>query len=224
MRGRNVRGSIFVLLGAVFLGQYGAHAQPAGRTDEAPGEKIYRSFCASCHGPYGRGNGPLAESVAAPIPDFTSSPVFTNRSDEEIVAALRGAPLERHGSMAIARVFEEDALRDAIAYARTLSVPGGHVSVLAGRDIYNSSCWVCHGREGNGKGPALQGTGAQARDFTSQEFVIEGREEELSRIIALGAAKAFHGSPYMIDWANRLTPQQIRDVVEFLKTFKDSGS
>ena len=58
------------------------------------------------------------------------------------------------------------------------------------------------------------------RDFTSDAFVIDGREEEVQGIISEGAAKALHGSPYMVEWSYRLTPQQIRDVVEYLRTFK----
>ena len=38
--------------------------------------------------------------------------------------------------------------------------------------------------------------------------------------IHLGPAKAFHGSPKMPDWGWRLNDQQIRDVIEYLKTFK----
>lgn len=58
------------------------------------------------------------------------------------------------------------------------------------------------------------------RDFTSPKFVIEGREADVERTISLGAEKAFHGSQYMPEWASRLSPQQIRDVVAYLGTFK----
>jgi mono/diheme cytochrome c family protein len=60
------------------------------------------------------------------------------------------------------------------------------------------------------------------RDFTSKDFIIEGREEEVHRTIFEGAAKTFHGSPYMPEWKTALSHQQTLDVVEYLKTFKKS--
>ena len=41
------------------------------RTDEATGEQLYRRYCASCHGESGRGDGPLAASLAPPPTDLT---------------------------------------------------------------------------------------------------------------------------------------------------------
>lgn len=41
------------------------------RTDEATGEQLYRRYCASCHGESGRGDGPLAASLAPPPSDLT---------------------------------------------------------------------------------------------------------------------------------------------------------
>lgn len=184
----------------------------------AEGGQVYSSLCASCHGRYGRGDGPLAASLTMKPPDFTDSAWLGGRSDEQIAAALMGAP---HSRMAISSVLEKDALQGAIAYVRTLSVPGGHASVLAGRDIYNAACWVCHGEKGDGSGPAAGNVGEpKPRDFTSAAFVIEGREQEIAGIISQGAKAAMHGSAYMVEWGSRLSPQQIQDVVAYLKTFK----
>lgn len=217
MTGRNVRGSVLVLLGAAFFGLQGATAEPTGD----PGQETYGKFCASCHGSYGRGDGPLAKNVETEIPDFTVSTTFADQSDAELIAALDEAPRERHAPMMIALVLGEESLGEAIAYARTLSVPGGGVSLLAGRDIYTSSCWMCHGPEGNGKGRVLESTGAEARDFTSPEFAIDG--PELIRQVSPGAEHAWHGSRFLPVWTNRLTPEQTRDLLEFLNTFKKSG-
>jgi len=226
MAGRRTFAGIFlsvsVRLGTgLLLG--GAVAAPAWSGDASKGAATYGSFCASCHGPYGRGDGPLARSLAAGLPDFTHSTTFAGRSDEAVVANLMDPSGERHSPMSIAEVLSQETLVDAIAYVRTLTEPGGGVSVVAGRDIYNAACWVCHGQAGDGRGPALAGSPTRARDFTSGEFVIEGREEEVARTVSLGAEQAFHGSPYMPEWAHRLSPEQIRDVVEFLKTFHSSN-
>jgi mono/diheme cytochrome c family protein len=148
------------------------------------------------------------------------SATLESRSDAELVKLLRYGPGAKHTPMAVSRVLNETALQDVVAYLRTLYVPGKHVSVPAGRDIYSSICWSCHGVDGDGKGPAAQNIeGVKPRDFTAPDYRIEGREEEVHQIISQGAAKSFHGSKYMLEWGNTLSPQQIDDVVEYLKTF-----
>ena len=66
----------------------------------------------------------------------------------------------------------------------------------------------------DGNGPAAKNRDAvKPRDFTAPEFRVEGREDELHRLISQGAAKSFHGSEYMLEWENKLSPQQIDDVL-----------
>ena len=206
-------------LAAILLAWAGpALAETAGGAPQAEGERIYESFCASCHGRYGRGEGPLATSLQVRPPDFTDPAWRAGRSDEAILQAITG---ERHASMAVGSVFSEDVLRGAVQYVGSLATPGQHVSLKQGSDLYNASCWVCHGRSGQGDGPAaLNRPGPKPRDFTSPDFVIEGREEEVARVIRMGAEAAFHGSPLMIEWGPRLSEQQIQDLVAYLKTLK----
>ncbi len=203
----------------------GVAAQPQAQAVVPQGEEVYMTFCWTCHGRYGRGDGPAAQYIATPLPDFTNPAVLGGRSNQQIVSTLtqrKGRPDTAHMPMAtVIESLKEEALRDAIAYIRTLAVPGKHVSILAGKDIYNTFCQACHGSRGDGQGPAAKNlVGVTPRDFTSEEFVIEGREEEISRAIFMGGAKGFHGSPYMPEWRTTLSQQQIQDVMEYLKTFK----
>ncbi|MFQ5847239.1 MAG: c-type cytochrome [Candidatus Methylomirabilales bacterium] len=200
-------------------------AQPESHEAVTHGEQVYRTFCWTCHGRYGRGDGPAAEYLAVRPPDLTDPAVLGDKSDRKIIRHIRagkGRPDATHRPMVvITQALKEEALRDAIAYMRTLAVPGKHVSLLAGKDVYNTFCQVCHGSRGDGEGPAAKNLAdVKPRDFTSKDFIIEGREEEVYRAIFMGAAKAFHGSPYMPEWRTALSPQQIKDVMEYLKTFK----
>ena len=213
-----------VILG-LFLMAGGVAAQPEPAGTAARGEQIYRSVCWTCHGLYGRGDGPAAQYLAGRPPDLTDPRVLGDRSDQEIVRLLterKDRPNTAHMPMAtVTETLKEDALRDAIAYMRTLAVPGKHVSILAGKDIYNTFCQACHGSRGDGQGPAAKNlVGVEPRDFTSKDFVIEGREEEIYETIFKGAEKAFHGSSYMPEWSTTLSRQQVQDVIEYLKTFK----
>lgn len=216
--------AMMVILGlALTAGVVAAQQEPQEAV--ARGEQIYKNVCWTCHGMYGRGDGPAAQYLAVRPPDFTHPGVLAGRSDEQMVQLLterKARPNSAHMPMAtVTETLKEDALRDAIAYMRTLAVPGKHVSVQAGKDIYNTFCQGCHGSRGDGKGPAAkQLAGVTPRDFTSKEFAIEGREEEIYQTIFMGAEKASHGSPYMPQWRTTLSRQQVQDIIEYLKTFK----
>jgi cytochrome c oxidase cbb3-type subunit 2/cytochrome c oxidase cbb3-type subunit I/II len=183
------------------------------------GQQIYETLCTTCHGPYGRGDGPLAQNLSVPPPDLTLSSTLERRSDAELAKLLRYGSGAKHTPMVVSQTLNDDSLLDVVAYLRTLYVPGKSVSVAAGRDIYGAICWTCHGAEGDGNGPSAKNIDVKPRDFTSPEFRIDGREEELHRIISQGAAKSFHGSQYMLEWGNKLSRQQIDDVLEYLKMF-----
>ncbi len=211
------------ILGILLLAR-GVAAQPESQGTVARGNVVYGDFCSTCHGPYGRGDGPAAQLLATRPPDFTNPALLAGRSDRQITVDLvtrKDRSGSDHTPMVVAKLLTEDDLRDAIAYVRTLAAPGGRGSALAGRDIYNGVCWVCHGRAGDGQGPAAANlSGPKPRDFTSKDFRIDGREEEVYQVISMGAAEAFHGSSSMLEWKTTFSPQQIRDIVEYLKTFK----
>jgi mono/diheme cytochrome c family protein len=52
---------------AIFLVFAGCQTQPASPS----GEALYHRYCASCHGPRGRGDGPLAETLKRAPTDLT---------------------------------------------------------------------------------------------------------------------------------------------------------
>jgi mono/diheme cytochrome c family protein len=44
---------------------------PASQTSAASGQEMYRSYCASCHGPDGKGNGPAMSALKVAPTDLT---------------------------------------------------------------------------------------------------------------------------------------------------------
>jgi cytochrome c oxidase cbb3-type subunit 3 len=58
------------------------------------GRAVYLSRCVSCHGPTGRGDGPIAKGLAGPPPrDFTSAHwKHGDRPDEALAVVSRGVP------------------------------------------------------------------------------------------------------------------------------------
>lgn len=45
---------------------------PAPYTSPASGPEMYASYCASCHGPKGLGDGPVATQLKGAVPDLTT--------------------------------------------------------------------------------------------------------------------------------------------------------
>jgi len=58
------------------------------RTGEATGERLYRRYCASCHGESGRGDGPLAASLAPPPSDLTRLATRAGGKFDEIAVMM----------------------------------------------------------------------------------------------------------------------------------------
>lgn len=58
-------------LGGFLAAQVEIKRVPIESTPAVSGADMYYSYCASCHGPDGKGNGPAAAAMVAPLPDLT---------------------------------------------------------------------------------------------------------------------------------------------------------
>ena len=66
---------------------------------QSPGAQLFRTYCASCHGPSGRGDGPVAEAFRKPIPDLTQYSA-RNRGvfpSERVRQIIDGRGIAAHG-------------------------------------------------------------------------------------------------------------------------------
>ena len=76
-------------------------APAATYTFPTSGEKVYQAYCASCHGAKGLGDGPVAASLKAPLPDLTT---LTRRNqgkypDARVAQSIQGEVLSSaHGT------------------------------------------------------------------------------------------------------------------------------
>lgn len=66
---------------------------------QSPGAQLFRTYCASCHGPSGRGDGPVAEAFRQPIADLTQ---YTARNhgvfpSERVRQIIDGRGIAAHG-------------------------------------------------------------------------------------------------------------------------------
>jgi mono/diheme cytochrome c family protein len=79
------------------------------------GSRLFRAYCASCHGPDARGDGPMAEHLRRNPPDLTQ---FTKRNggvfpSERVYRIIEGGDIGSHGD------------RDMPVWGDAFRVPGG---------------------------------------------------------------------------------------------------
>ncbi len=93
----------------------------------------------------------------------------------------------------------------------------------AGREIYDTHCWYCHGDDGDGLGPVAEYLWPRPRDFTLASFKLRTTpsgelptDEDLFRSISLGLP-----GTAMPAWRSALTEDERWQVVTYIKTFGD---
>lgn len=97
------------------------HAGPALSADPSKGQPLYEKYCLLCHGPEGRGDGPVGLLAKPPAANF-HTPESKKKSD----AALRETILQGHPETAMASwkgSLSDEQINDIIAYIRKMSPP-----------------------------------------------------------------------------------------------------
>jgi mono/diheme cytochrome c family protein len=89
--------------------------------------------------------------------------------------------------------------------------------VTAGRALYQQYCSMCHGPQGKGNGPAASAMNPKPRDHTDGQYMNALSDAHLSKVISEGGA-AMQRSPLMPSWKGTLSPQQIADVIAYVRT------
>ena len=94
------------------------------RGDADAGAQLYATYCASCHGPGGKGDGPIAQTLKPPPANHTDHAYMGTLSDEHLykVISQGGASVGKSPMMAPwGGVVNEEGIRDLIAFIRKLS-------------------------------------------------------------------------------------------------------
>ncbi len=94
--------ALFILLSAIAASQSTSIKRvPARYTSAASGQEMYVSYCASCHGRDGRGQGPAAPALRSAPPDLTTLARRNNGKlpADHVYSVLVGkSELSAHGS------------------------------------------------------------------------------------------------------------------------------
>ena len=90
----------------------------------AEGKKLYASYCATCHGDNGRGDGVAARSLPVKPQDHTNGAVMSQMTDQALADVILkgGGAVGKSAFMpAWGSSLNERQVRDIIAYIRTLA-------------------------------------------------------------------------------------------------------
>lgn len=84
---------------------------------------------------------------------------------------------------------------------------------------FNGVCAACHGRAGDGNGPAGAALTPKPANFTDPAF-WEGRDRDrIVNVITNGAASV-GGSPLMVAWSAAYSPEQIQELADHVMEFR----
>lgn len=225
-----------------------AAADSARQAHLAGAQKIYLANCAMCHGTWGQGDGPLAAQLQK-----ESGAVATHLNDrarldslgrDQVVQVIErgGAHTGRSNLMPPwgERLAREDigAIADFVmalpdlhrevpptTMARYLEAPPG--ASAEGRRLFVTMCTACHGPGGKGDGRFADSmyvrNKIRPRDLTDSLYFSRMKDSELYATISLGGG-FFHKSPYMPVWGVSLSPDQIKDLVSYIRVLSRTAS
>jgi len=109
-----LRNAAWVALAAAILGILALTAPGFGQQGEPAGGKLYRDYCALCHGEQGDGRGIAAPSMGRKLNDFRSTAFWSDRSDKKIIQVI----LKGQGRMPAQSVSPEEA-KAIVEYMQT---------------------------------------------------------------------------------------------------------
>ena len=187
--------------------------------EQQRGRALYATWCWSCHGPYGHGDGPSARGFPGSLPDLGR--VAAREPPTRIIARLGVPPRPRPAmadSTAVWHALPVESLRLVVAYLATMSPTGSRGNATSGRLLYATYCVQCHGVAGRGDGRLA--TGFARRPANLRMLRLVGREGQVLQTIRTGGARDHHA--YMPDWGLVLTNERLWDVVAYLAIYQKS--
>ncbi|MFI5315746.1 MAG: c-type cytochrome [Myxococcota bacterium] len=102
----------------------GSAAGGSLRGDAEEGKALYAQYCATCHGPGGKGDGPVAATLSPRPANHTDHAFMGSLTDEHLyqVISKGGASVGKSPMMAPwGGVINDQGIRDLIAFLRQLS-------------------------------------------------------------------------------------------------------
>jgi len=113
-------------LGVTFVALAIAAPGLARAQSATEGQKVYTTYCSSCHGDKGRGDGAAGKALPVKPADHTDGKLMNSFSDEFLINIISkgGAAVGKSSFMpAWGGVLKDDQLQDLLAYLRSIASP-----------------------------------------------------------------------------------------------------
>jgi cbb3-type cytochrome c oxidase subunit III len=205
-----------VLCSVLLVWGSSALAQPG---NDANGKKLYLTYCFTCHGKDGKGDGYAARYQPVKPRDLTNDPSMSTRTDQQLFDAISRGSEAFHGPMVMPAWWlslTEQQRWDLVAYVRTLhrKPPTGDAS--RGAALYADYCGACHGKTGKGDGPIAVAYKPRPGDLTDRAHLAKRTDHDLYNVISRGGP-AVDRSAAMPGWGAVLAPQEMWDLVAYIR-------
>ncbi len=229
-----------VAIAAVSLFLTASSMNPGGKAENLEGKKIYDTYCVTCHGMDGNGNGPDAHLLKVKPTDFRKG-VFRFKSTAGSALPTKGdivRTLElgvRTTAMLPQLQLSHDQMEDVAGYVmsfcpkfrtekpgRVVPIPEAPPRTAAmikeGKSLF-TTCAVCHGTNGAGDGPIAatlkddNGRPIRPANLTERPLRRSNTPREMYRTIACGV----NGTP-MASFASSFKPKQIWSLVYYIES------
>lgn len=234
------------LLGLLLLGGGAALSSPNSEKPQASpnpdrGMYVYQAYCVGCHGESGRGDGPMAGKLHRDFsvrPGDLAAPSYQDsHNDKQIAEAIRGGGKAVHKNPympAWGSTLTDRQVGDLVAYLRELKPRPVEVTATMvavgdqlelGRVLYTIRCLACHGPEGRGNGPFLEGltmggsTLAVLPDFSKYETLRHRSDSDFEDLLVKGVSHSGLLPETEPGWWDRaLEADEARALILYLRT------
>jgi high-affinity iron transporter len=194
---------------AAALGSEAALELPKKPIDVAEGGRLFQADCASCHGPRGMGDGPLAATLNPKPPAIGAasamSAVAPSMMFRKISVGVLGTAMVGFSP----KLTAEQRWNIVMYLASLRSTPQ---EVADGEGLYAQGCVGCHGMTGLGDGTVARSLSKVPPELGSFAWQAERSDSALAAAVSAGMP----GTP--MPPAPNLTPAQVRSVVAYLRT------
>lgn len=112
-----------MIMGLILAGGLAVGAGEATKGDAKAGGQLYQTYCATCHGKTGKGDGPSAANLNPKPRNHTDKKYMSSESDEEFFNVIKGggASMGKSPLMpAWGTTLKDDQIRNVVAYLRKL--------------------------------------------------------------------------------------------------------
>jgi cytochrome c oxidase cbb3-type subunit 3 len=196
----------------------------AERGNDAMGKKLYLTYCFTCHGQDGKGDGYAAKVQPVRPRDLTSAAYMKTRTDEQLFHAISLGSAAFHAfhgpavmpAWAWWYALTEQQRWDLVAYVRTLHRPPPAGDPSRGAALYADYCWPCHGKTGQGDGPMARVYEPRPHNLTDRAYLAKRTDHDLYHAISQGGP-AVTRSAAMPAWGAVLSPQDMWDLVAYIR-------